>query len=275
MITPSLDHLWLGSESSLSEFTNNLKLAETMKLSAMDEDEEENPVTYDIVGNVGILNISGTTIAKHSWITKLFGMVSYGDIKDKLLEVAEDNTKVIILNIDSNGGIAKGVADLSEFISTYSNNVKEIVTFTSGDMCSAAYWYGSSASKVVSANNADIGSIGVIAVHTEYSKMLEKNGITATVFRSAPFKALGQKEEPISEKFKTHINQLLEKMHASFVNGIALNRGIDSKFVSEKIASGKTFDPAEALELKMIDSIMSFEQLIAKLDSAFDNSSVY
>ena len=72
----------------------------------------------------------------------------------------------------------------ADLIATIDAKVKPVYAFTDSLMASAAYNLGVSARKVVIGKMAEVGSVGVLVVHREASRMLEASGITTTVIRS-------------------------------------------------------------------------------------------
>ena len=139
-------------------------------------------------------------------------------------------------------------------------------------MFSAAYWYGSFASMIVSEEAAQTGSIGTLLIHREMSKLEERTGITTTVFRSAPYKAVVNSIEPLNDKSREVINEELDFYHKSFVSSIAENRGLDTGYVQKQIATGKVYRPQEAIGLKMIDRVGGLQEVVAKLNAKFENT---
>jgi len=215
--------------------------------------------------NVGIINIEGSLFSKSSWYTKWMDLTSYDDIRSALVQAAEnDSIDTILLKIDSPGGAAAGVDDVSNLINKIKAD-KNVISFTDRQMASAAYWIGASANKIYSTRMADVGSIGVVTVHQEITKMLDEYGIKATVLRSAEYKALGGPMEKLSDKAKTMIQDRLDALHDEFVTHVSLSLGIPPAKVSEDIANGKTYLGYDALKLGMVHGITTIDDLIGKL----------
>lgn len=276
--------LWLGTEQSAFEYQRVLRhvVEKHGSLTALvradgddDEEEPENPVPYQLLSNgILLLNISGSTISTTLGWTRYYGLISYQDIKERIAQAADDPAvKLIVLVIDSPGGQASGVKPLAQFIRQVSRKVKPIISFTEKTMASAAVWYGTAADGVYADEDARVGSIGVFLVHMEYVDYFKKEGLTPTVFRTAPYKALGNPYEKLSDKARAEITKEMNEIHERFVNGVALNRSLDAGVVSRDIANGRVFNANEALSLKLIDNVLPFDQVVAKLSKALDNTS--
>jgi ClpP class serine protease len=77
-----------------------------------------------------------------------------------LEECERDQTiTTVILNIDSPGGVSVGVPELAEKIKNFK---KKVISFTSNEACSAAYWIGSQASEFYATPSSTVGSVGVL-----------------------------------------------------------------------------------------------------------------
>ena len=270
--------IWLGSEDSWESYRNRieslLKLSETQNLRDSYDDEEDNPVGFEVIQNkLAVLSVEGSTVTKSDFLSRYLGIVSYQDIRERLIEAADNpEVKAILLRLDTSGGHAAGVARLSRFIGEVSTNVKPVITYNEGKMASAGLWYGSAGRSVIADEDAQTGSLGVIMVHMDVTKRLENIGVKATVFRTSPYKALNNPYEALTDKAKESILEDMNKMHDSFVNGVALNRGLTAAEVQTKIATGKMYDSLEARELRLVDSILSLDETVARILKGLDNA---
>lgn len=277
--------LWLGSEASYHYVAEALKRAreqlgeggarrELIKLMHDNDEDDPNPVQTEVIGNVGVIKVTGGTVTNSSWITRWLGIPSYADIQERFLEMADDySVKAIVLSIDSPGGAAKGVSQLSDFIRAYSNGVKNVIGFNAGSVCSAALWYGTGGVQLHSCREGETGSVGAIMVHMEYTEALKMDGVSARVFRSAPYKALGNPYEKLEDKAIKDISERIMRSHNAFVAGLSSNLGLKEDYVGSTIANGKVYGAEDAVKLKMVHSIQTFEQLVARLNKKLDNPS--
>lgn len=259
---------------------NKYGSAEMLKLEAQlkgidlmsDDNEDRNAVSYDVIGCVAVLGIVGGTRANSTWITRLCGIPTYDDIKMRYQQAYEDPSVNLVLNrIDSPGGEAIGTGAMSEFISQFNKKIKPVVSYTAGNMMSAAMWYGTAASAVVADADAQVGSIGAVRMYMTQFRALQEQGVDIDVIRSAPFKAFPSSVEPISAKGKEVLQSMVDIWGTKFVDGLSVNIGIDAAKLSRTVANGKEFTAQQALSLGLIDKILPFDQLIANLNAKFDN----
>ena len=141
---------------------------------------------YTKVGKVGVVNISGSLIPGEvpKLVADWFGVMGYDNIKQAVVAALSDkDVKSIQLRVGSGGGAVQGLKATADFLAE-AGKMKPVYTYSDSMMASAAYWLGSTSSHVSVGDLANVGSIGTIAVQTEYTKMREAVGITDTVMRS-------------------------------------------------------------------------------------------
>ena len=271
---------WLGSEDSAHSY-RELLFSIIKEFGSLDrfhtvssDSEEENPVGLQVVGkNLGVITVSGSTISKTTNYSRYFGVASYQDIRERFVEASDDsNVKAILLRVDSGGGQAAGTSGLAKFISQVSSKVKPVFTHVEGQMGSAALWYGTAAKKVIADEDALSGSLGVIAIHMEYTEAMKQAGVTPTVMRTSPYKALGNPYEKLTKEARESIETELKAMHNTFVGAVAENRGMSPSQVQDTIATGKMYRTDEAIRLGIVDQKLSLDETVARLLKALDNS---
>lgn len=235
-----------------------------------DEDECPNPVGYEVMGNVAVLTVKGGTEDKSSWITRFLGICTYQDIRERMLEASEDgNAASLLLSLDTSGGIATGAFPLCEFIALYTNRIKPIISFTDTSVASAGVLYGTAASAMFADPYAEVGSIGAVAKFADMTGYFKQLGIVNTVFRSAPYKAVPNRYEPLDAKVREILQGEVDKWHIRFVNQLNVNLGISVDAINKNIANGKMYDAPDALSLGLVQGLTTFEKLVATMNAKY------
>ena len=268
---------WCGTESSLATYVSVLKQradrspqaapAYTIKpITPGPTPESETPRLLTRVGSVGVIEIYGPLVNDDSVWNRYDGLVAYNEIREALVHAAQDPTLgSIILDINSGGGAVSGVSDTAELISKIDSGIKPVHTFSDGIIGSAAYWLGCSARSVQLGKVTEAGSIGVITVHVERSKMLKDMGITTTVMKAGTHKGEGNSYEPLSETAKAGIQEQLDTMYAMFMGHVAEARGVAYGVADAAMGQGRTFIGAKAVEVGLADAINSFDAIVSDL----------
>jgi ClpP class serine protease len=105
----------------------------------------ESPL-LSIEDGVGVIAIEGPILRKPDLFDRIFfGATSAEDIGAALRESEErDDIQTVFLDIDSPGGTVAGTPELAAVVAKL-NKSKPVYAFSSGLMCSAAYWIASQA----------------------------------------------------------------------------------------------------------------------------------
>lgn len=264
---------WLGNRTSIALYGAFLRDAQApgviVEARSGRGSGNDGSDLLDVQGNIGIIRITGPLLSYSNEMTRYFGMVGYPDIREALVEAAQrDDIGQILLDIDSPGGSASGIQDVSDLIAKVRSDYKPVTAYSSGVMNSGGYWIGVSAEKVYASRMASVGGIGVVGTHFEVTRQLEAQGVKPTVFRSGEFKALGGPYEVLSDKAKAVIQGNFDTTYTEFVNHVATSRGVSPAIVKSKMAEGREFFGFEALAAGLIDGVMSFDDLAVKLGSA-------
>lgn len=273
MIDLHLGRLWAGTEDSLHRLLS-AEMPEGKQAFFYDEDEDRETPSRLVQreGNVGVLHVNGPLVNTDSWLNEFIGLTSYNDIRKGLVELAQDESvDVILMSMDTPGGAVSGMSDIADLVIQVDRNIKPVMAHTSSLMASAGYFIGSCARRVTAGRLADVGSIGVLQIHREASKLEEKMGVTTTVIRSGEYKALGNPYEPLSDKAKQTIQESCDYTYDLFVRHVADARGVSPEAARMQMAEGKVFTGEQAKAVNLVDDISTFDQALQYAANFVDN----
>ena len=217
---------------------------------------------YQIDGGVAIIPITGPIMKRASFLSYFFGGTSYPYIRRAMHEAIDDDTvDSIVLKIDSPGGVVNGVEETGDLIFN-SRGKKPIVAYADGIMTSAAYWLGSAADKIYTGKTSDIGSIGVLMVHEDWSRWNEKVGINVTYLTAGKYKALGNPDEPLSDLARETYQAELDYLYSIFVDTIARNRDVEESKVLSDMADARIFIGQQAVDAGLVDEVKNFKDAV-------------
>ena len=139
------------------------------------------PQGYTIQDGVAVIPVQGVIAKRMNLMSQISGGASSEMIaRDFNAALNDAQVTGIILAIDSPGGTVDGTQALADVIAL-ARGVKPVIAYTDGAMCSAAYWIGASALEVYGgASTVQVGSIGVVASHTDVSGKEAALGIKTT-----------------------------------------------------------------------------------------------
>lgn len=271
---------WAGTEESLAMYLaiarNVLEGKELPAAAAAyhDNDSDGPERSSRLVtksGDLAIIKIVGPLNNTDSWINGFLGMTGYPEIRQALVQVATDaEVQGVILDVNSGGGSVSGVFDTAKLIQQV-DKIKPVHAFSDGIVASAAYLLASSARSLAIGRMTEAGSIGVVSVHMEKSKMMKDVGITPTVLRSGKYKAMGNPYEPLSEAAQTEIQGQLDYMYQVFVEHVADRRKVSYDVADKKLAQGRVFIGDRAAEIGLVDAVSTFDDVASKLQRGIDS----
>ncbi len=221
--------------------------------------------TFDKASGIAVLPVVGSMVHRGEGIDALSGIVSYTALQNDLGALI-DNPAVrgIILDIDSGGGEAAGLYELGEFV-RQARLEKPVWAIANTVAASAAYWLASSADRVIAAPQSTIGSIGVVVLHQDAAKLMEKRGIVSTFVFAGKHKVDGNPFEPLPSDVRDAIQGRVDLLYSDFVDTVAQNRRISAKVVRDTEAA--IFSPEQAIELGLVDGIGTLAVAIATMRS--------
>lgn len=227
------------------------KLPETLCAAyGLNRQGADKPFAYS--NGLAIIPIHGTLINRYGGY--YYGYVTgYNWIRSQMnAALADPEVTGIIFDVNSNGGEAAGCFELADEVFA-ARGEKPSIAVVDSNCYSAAYALASSASKIAVTPTGGAGSIGVISMHVDMSKMLEERGVKVTIIKSGEHKADGNPYEELSADVKKEWQTRVDTLRGGFVSAVARNRAMDEKTVYDTEA--RCYSATEALNLGLIDVV--------------------
>jgi signal peptide peptidase SppA len=213
-----------------------------------------------------VIPLTGTLVDRGAW----WDETSYETFSLGFLSALDDESVAeILLYVNSPGGMCSGCPETADLIYRARGRKPITAIAVSGMCCSAAYWVASAADKLYATRGAMVGSIGVIMIHSDYSRMQDKVGITTTILRRPEQKGIGNPYEPLSEdQVKTLYRTSIDPTYRQFIESVAKSRNVSAETVVEQFGRGLAIMPQDALRVGMIDGIVDWTDYFATNSSA-------
>jgi signal peptide peptidase SppA len=215
-------------------------------------------------GSVAVIDVNGRLAKRMDLFTEVCegGTSTENLLKDFQTCLDNPNVSSIVFNIDSPGGEAFGINEISQHIFA-ARGKKPIKAYVSGLGCSGAYWIASACEEIVCDKSAFLGSIGVVSVwidDTEAYKMLgfDKKVVVSS---NAPKKRLDLNKPEDMAEFVSE----LDSMEKVFIGAVARNRQKKAAEVINDFNQGGVLAGNEAVRVGMADRVGSLEGVIAEL----------
>lgn len=144
-----------------------------------------------MVGSVAIVEVEGTLVNKGSYIGQSSGVTSYEGIGVQVADCRSPSVQAAVFEVDSFGGEVDGAFALAEEIFALGEE-KPTIAILTDHACSAGYLLASACRQIIIPSTGYAGSIGVITMHIDATKWMEREGLAVSVMRAGPDKARPQ-----------------------------------------------------------------------------------
>lgn len=217
----------------------------------------------EVINGVAHIPIGGPLGRGLGKFEKGAGAVDYDDLADELDQAQDDDqVQAILFDIDSPGGMFSGLPEFADRVLACD---KPLYAFTSGLMCSAAYYVGCACDAVFATKSADIGSIGVYAPFADTSEAWRARGVKVEVFASGRYKGAGVPGTSLSADHRNMLQARVIEMAQMFYAHVLSCR----PDVSEDEMQGQAFKAQSAADKGLIDEVVSGkDEVLSFIESA-------
>lgn len=222
---------------------------------------------YALVNSVAVIPIAGVLNKNDAFMAWLYDGSMMSTISRAYQAAIDDPlAHSILLVIDSPGGTVDGTQELANVIYNGKKG-KPVIAYTDGIIASAAYWIASAADAIyISGDTVEVGSIGVVATHIDFSKQDEKYGEKWTEITAGKYKRIASSHEPLSEEGRQYLQEQVDHLYTIFVNDVARNRNVSAEQVLA-MADGKIFIGQQAVEVGLVDGVSTYDRLINSMSA--------
>lgn len=166
--------------------------------------------------------------------------------------VADRDVRAIVYDVNSPGGMGAGAPETGAMLY---RREKPSLAIVDSRAYSGGYWLASAAHKIAVTPSGGVGSIGVVAMHVDYSGMLAQDGIKITFIIAGEEKIDGNPYEALTDRARVSIQRDVDRLYAMFAAAVARHRNLSEDAV--RATEARIYAPEEAQELGLIDSVAS------------------
>lgn len=218
-----------------------------------------------ILEGIAILPVLGTLVRRSSYIGAASGLTSYHDIEAMAEQAfADPMVKAVLLEIDSSGGEAGGVFDLARRLrSLAQTSGKPLWAIADEAALSAAYAIACAADRLWLTRTAEVGSIGVVAVHVDESVADAKAGLNYTFLHAGTHKVDGHPHAPLPAPVAADIQADIDQLHEQFISLVAGFRRLKVEAIRDTEA--RVYRGEAALQAGLADQIGTRNEAVTAL----------
>jgi signal peptide peptidase SppA len=210
---------------------------------------------YAMVDGIAVIEIAGTLVHRGAWIGQSSGLTSYEGIAAQLQAALADPAVLgIVLDIDSFGGEVAGAFDLADRIRA-ARAKKPVQAFVAEHALSAGYVLASQADRIILPRTGAVGSIGVVALHTDMSGALDQKGIAVTLIHAGIHKIDANPYQPLPDAVHDQMQRELEVVRFLFAETVAAGRGNRLSHATALATEAAVFRGADAVAAGLADEL--------------------
>ncbi len=178
----------------------------------------------------------------------------------------DDHVKAVIVRINSPGGTTFGGETLYTGLRRVAQH-KPVVAVIGTLGASAGYLIALAGDRIFARETSLTGSIGVILQTAEFSKLMEKLGVSAESITSGPLKDQPSPFRKLSPEGRQSLQQTIDGTYSWFVSLVSDRRKLPREAVLQ-VADGRVLTGRAALDDKLIDELGGETEALAWLASA-------
>ncbi|CUT12529.1 Headtail preconnector protein GP5 [Bradyrhizobium sp.] len=210
---------------------------------------------FDRLGPVAVIPIEGTLIHKGAFLGQSSGETSYEGLQTRINAVRRDSSvRGVAFEVDTFGGEGAGLFDTAHMIAELSRE-KPTLAIVNDFAYSAGYALASAARQIVLSSAGGVGSIGVVTMHLDHSKRLERAGTKVTVIHSGKHKADGHPFGELPPEVATKIQNRVDAMRDQFAGMVAEFRGPRLSKAAALATEADVFYGEDAVKAGLADAV--------------------
>lgn len=219
---------------------------------------------------IAVAPVLGPLVSRGDWLTALFGASDYGAIGSAVAAAfAEPSARAVLLELDSPGGEVGGLFDLVDrLVSLREKAGKPLWAVAHESALSAGFAIASAADRLYVTRTAEVGSVGVVAIHVDESAADAMAGLKWTLIHAGAKKIDGNPHEPLSPEAFADIQADVDALHGELVGLIARNRGMSPDAV--RATEAAIYRGQRAIDIGFADRLGSVDQALADLAATLD-----
>lgn len=219
--------------------------------------DEENAKPYAMNGDVAVVKIQGPLSQRGGWFWD-----GYDKIRGRFEKALGDNkVKTVALQIDSPGGAVAGCFETARAMRRAASEAgKPVVAYADELAASAGYALASVADEIYLPESGTVGSVGVLSVLADRSKLNERMGVRVHVLTTGKHKADGHPDKPLTDEAIARYQARVNALGDQFNQIVAASRGVTPAHV--KGLEAAVFHGAAAVDRKLADGVASFDEFL-------------
>ncbi|MCK9251097.1 MAG: S49 family peptidase [Solirubrobacteraceae bacterium] len=217
-------------------------------------------------GAVAVISIRGFITPRPSLMSLLCG--GGGGLEELQAQIrgatTDDAIDAIVLDIDSPGGSVSLVPETAAAIRD-ARAAKPVIAVANTLAASAAYWLAAQADEVIVSPSGQVGSIGVLLEHADWSTYEANLGVRTTLISAGRYKTEANPLEPLGDEARAALQSTVDAFYDLFVTDVAQGRNVTADHVRDGMGEGRVLPASRAVDAGLADRVGTLEQTVARV----------
>ncbi len=207
---------------------------------------------------VGVIMASGTILDG----TQPSGTIGGDSTAALLREAREDESvKAVVLRIDSPGGSVLASEQIYREVQALRAAGKPVVASMGEVAASGGYYIAAPADEILASPNTITGSIGVFAVVPTIDRTLSKLGVHVDGVGTTALSGALRVDRPLQPEIEGLLQAGVDHSYAEFLKRVGDGRHQSTEAI-DQIAQGRVWAGSDALRLRLIDRVGTYEDAV-------------
>lgn len=212
---------------------------------------------YFLDEGVAVIPVMGPTAHRSWWRTSYESLSRTHDAAQN-----DPQVKALAWLFDTPGGMVSGVFDFADELYQARGN-KPAVAVVSEMAASAGFLLASAVGEIIVPRTGEVGSVGVVMQHWDFSAALEEMGIGQTYIYAGDHKIDGNPYQPLPKDVAARFQEEIDHVYNIFVDAVTRNRGMQREAVIGTQAL--TYIGEKAVEVGFADRVEPTRDTLARL----------
>lgn len=217
---------------------------------------DENSKPFVFANGYAIIPVHGLLINRFSYSWSF--VTGYNFLRNQITAArADDDVTALIFDVNTCGGMVSGCQETADllFEANAANGGKPCIAVVDANCMSAGYFLASQCDHIAVTPSGIVGSIGVLRMHFDLSKMLDDAGVKVSFIIAGAHKVDGNQFEPLSDEVRAEFQDDIDDTYDVFVSTVVRGRGITDETV--RGTEARSYSAADALALGLVDAIQN------------------
>lgn len=223
---------------------------------------------YSLRKGIAVIEVTGTLVHRGEWVGSSSGVTSYEGLAAQVAAAVDDHTvRGIALEIDSFGGEVAGAFDLADMIRA-ARAKKPVWAFVAEAALSAGYIIAAQADRIVLPRTGEVGSIGVLCIHADFSQQLSDAGVAVTLIHAGAHKVDGNPYEALPEEVRADLQAGVEQSWRLFAETVEAGRGKRLSASAAMATEAQIYRGEDAVAAGLADEVSDLRSAFAAFAQA-------